>query len=133
MDRCTAIMPFRLCRKKENQSPQFSFLFTCANCTETVQSELSHCQAYHSDSNAVLFHTVFNRTVENFYNALTFLSPSKTIGFRIAFPENFIFFPKRALTEPYQQNRCWHSGATSIVVQALVLSWIFRIEMLPAK
>jgi hypothetical protein len=51
------------------------FFYFCANCTQTVQSEASYCWVHHSDSKAVLFHTLFNRTVENFYTALTLLSP----------------------------------------------------------
>jgi hypothetical protein len=50
------------------------FSLKITNCTETVQSEVSLCWPSDSSSQDVLFHTVFNRTVENFYIALTFLS-----------------------------------------------------------
>src|ERR1700683_718656 len=59
--------------KKPSTHPNFLSL-KIANCTETVQSELSLCWPSDSSSQPILFHTVFNRTVENFYIALTFLS-----------------------------------------------------------
>jgi hypothetical protein len=43
------------------------------NCTEMVQSEVSLCPMRDSQSYGVLFHTVFNRAVENFYTPFTFL------------------------------------------------------------
>jgi hypothetical protein len=69
-------IPFQSRRNLKGNHRRSEFFSSTTICTETVQSEVSLWQALDFQSQEVLFHMVFNRTFENFYTTLTFLSPS---------------------------------------------------------